>query len=207
MSQTFRIHPENPQRRLVFRASEILRRGGVVVYPTDSTYALGCHLGDKGALDRIRRIRGLDTDHHFTLACRDLSELATYARVSDPAFRVLRAHTPGPYTFVLVATKLVPKRLLHPKQRTIGLRVPDHPIPQELLGSLAEPIMTTSLILPGDDGPLQDPEEIAERLAGRVDAIIDAGFCGRVPTTMVDLTDDAPLLMRGGCGPSDALGL
>jgi tRNA threonylcarbamoyl adenosine modification protein (Sua5/YciO/YrdC/YwlC family) len=200
MAQHFRVHPENPQVRLLRQAVEILRRGGVIVYPTDSAYALGCRVGERDALERIRAIRQLDDAHHFTLACRDLSEISAYARVTDPVFRALKAHTPGPYTFVLPGTKLVPKRLMHPKQRTIGLRVPEHRIAQALLEQLAEPLMTTTLILPGEDLPLADPEVIVERLGKRVDLVIDGGPGGVEPTTLVDLSSEVPVVLRRGRG-------
>ena len=204
MAQHFRVHPENPQRRLLRQASEILRRGGVIVYPTDSAYALGCRLGERDALERIRAIRQLDETHHFTLACRDLSEISLYARVSDSVFRKLKAHTPGPYTFVLPGTKQVPKRLMHPKQRTIGLRVPANQIAQALLEELGEPLMTTTLILPGEELPLSDPDTIAERLAKRIDLILDAGPGGIEPTTLVDLSEDVPVVLRRGRGDAAA---
>ena len=200
MTQHLRVHPENPQRRLVFRAVEHLRAGGVLVYPTDSAYALACCVGERDALERIRRLRRLPETHHFTLACRDLSEIATYARVSDPAFRLLRAHTPGAYTFILPGTKQVPRRLMHPKQRTIGLRIPDHPIARAVLEHLDEPLMTTTLILPGEQIPLSDPDDIAKRLAGQIDALLDGGLGGQAPTTMVDLTGDHPRILRSGVG-------
>jgi tRNA threonylcarbamoyl adenosine modification protein (Sua5/YciO/YrdC/YwlC family) len=204
MAQHFRVHPENPQRRLLKQASEILRRGGVIVYPTDSAYALGCRLGERDALERIRALRRLDETHHFTLACRDLSEISLYARVTDPVFRKLKAHTPGPYTFVLPGTRQVPKRLMHPKQRTIGLRVPENRIAQALLEELGEPLMTTTLILPGEELPLSDPERIAERLGKRIDLILDAGPGGLEPTTLVDLSDDVPVVLRVGRGDASA---
>jgi tRNA threonylcarbamoyl adenosine modification protein (Sua5/YciO/YrdC/YwlC family) len=200
MTQHFRVHPVNPQRRLLRQAVEILQRGGVIVYPTDSAYALGCRVGERDALERIRAIRQLDEDHHFTLACRDLSEIAEYALVSDPVFRKLKAHTPGPYTFVLPGTKQVPKRLMHPKQRTIGLRVPEHRIAQALLEELGEPLMTTTLILPGEELPLSDPQTIAERLGKRIELVIDGGPGGLEPTTLVDLSDDVPVVLRRGRG-------
>jgi tRNA threonylcarbamoyl adenosine modification protein (Sua5/YciO/YrdC/YwlC family) len=200
MAQYFRVHPDNPQRRLLKQASEILQRGGVIVYPTDSAYALGCRLGERDALERIRALRALDEGHHFTLACRDLSEISLYARVSDPVFRQLKAHTPGPYTFVLPGTKQVPKRLMHPKQRTIGLRVPANLIAQALLEELGEPLMTTTLILPGEELPLSDPELIAERIGKRIELVIDAGPGGLEPTTLVDLSDEIPVVLRRGRG-------
>lgn len=200
MSQYFAIHPTHPQQRLLARAAEIVAGGGLLVYPTDTTYALGCQIGDKAALERIRQIRRLDKHHHFTLACRDLSEIAAYARVSDQDFRVLKRLTPGPYTFLLTATREVPRRLVHAKKKTIGIRVPDHPIVQGLLEILEMPMMTTTMQLPGDLTPLADPEEIRERLESAVDAIIDGGSCGLVPTTVLDLTGDQPEVTRQGVG-------
>lgn len=200
MAQFFRIHPENPQARLIHQAVEIIRAGGLIVYPTDSAYALGCHIGDKEALERIRALRKLDKDHNFTLMCRDLSELATYARVSNQSFRLLKKNTPGPYTFLLEATSEVPRRLLHPKRKTIGLRVPENPIAQCLLSELAEPLMTSSLLMPGEDYPMSDPYDIRERLEHHVDLIIDGGFCGLEPTTVIDLTNETPELVRQGKG-------
>jgi tRNA threonylcarbamoyl adenosine modification protein (Sua5/YciO/YrdC/YwlC family) len=200
VSQFFSIHPTHPQRRLLNQAAEILRAGGIVVYPTDSTYALGCRIGDKDGLDRIRSIRRLDPLHHFTLVCRDLSELSTYARVDNVSFRILKRYTPGPFTFLLEATREVPRRLVHPKRRTIGLRVPDHVVALALLEALGEPLMSTSLILPGEDVPLSEPEEIRERLERRVDLVVDSGACGLVPTTVVDLTAATPQVVRQGLG-------
>lgn len=200
MSQYFAIHPTHPQQRLLARAAEIVAGGGLLVYPTDTTYALGCQIGDKAALERIRQIRRLDKHHHFTLACRDLSEIAAYARVSDQDFRILKRLTPGPYTFLLTATREVPRRLVHAKKKTIGIRVPDHPIAQGLLEILEMPMMTTTMQLPGDLTPLADPEEIRERLESAVDAIIDGGSCGLVPTTVLDLTGDQPEVTRQGVG-------
>lgn len=202
MSQFFQIHPDNPQVRLIKQAVEIVHRGGVIAYPTDSAYALGCHLGDKAALERIRRIRKLDDGHNFTLVCRDLSELGTYARVDNTAFRLIRAHTPGPYTFILKATDEVPRRLLHPKRRTIGLRVPENRIALDLLEALGEPLMSVTLILPGDELPLTDPFEIRERLEHDVDLVIDGGVCGAEPTTVIDLADDTAVVLRQGRGDS-----
>lgn len=200
LSQFFSIHPENPQARLVKQAVEIIRKGGVVVYPTDSAYALGCHIGDKDALDRIRRIRKLDAHHNFTLVCRDLSELATYARVDNAAYRLIRHATPGPYTFILKATSEVPRRLLHPKRKTVGLRVPDNAIALSLLEELGEPLMSVTLILPGDELPMTDPWDIRQALEHQVDLIIDGGHCGLEATTVVDLYDDIPVILRAGKG-------
>ncbi len=200
MSQFFQIHPENPQARLVSQAVGIINKGGLVAYPTDSAYALGCHIGDKHALDRIRAIRQLDKHHNFTLVCRDLSELSTYAKVNNQTFRLLKNHTPGAYTFILEATSEVPKRLMHPKRKTIGLRVPDNAIVQALLDELREPLMTSSLMLPGDEYPLLDPYDIRETLEHQLELVIDGGFCGMEPTTVIDLTGDTPVLLRQGKG-------
>ena len=203
MSQFFQIHPENPQQRLIGQAVDIIRNGGVVVYPTDSAYALGCHIGDKQALTRIRQIRRLDDDHNFSLVCRDLSDLGMYARVSNAAYRLLKASTPGPYTFVLQATREVPRRLVHPKRKTIGVRVPDNIISQALLAALGEPIMSSTLILPGEEYPMTDPMTIRETLEHQVDLVIDGGFCGLEMTTVIDLETDVPVVLREGRGSLD----
>lgn len=200
MSQFFQIHPENPQARLISQAVDIIRAGGVVVYPTDSAYALGCQIGDKAALDRIRRIRKLDDKHNFTLVCSDLSEIATYAKVDNTAYRLLRHCTPGPYTFILRATSEVPRRLMHPKRKTVGLRVPDNRIAAALLQDLGEPLMSVTLIMPDDDLPLIDPYDIRATLERDVDLVIDGGYCGMEPTTVVDLADETPLVLRVGKG-------
>lgn len=200
MSQFFSIHPENPQARLVRQAVDIVREGGVVVYPTDSAYALGCQIGDKNALDRIRRIRRLDDRHNFTLVCRDLSEIAVYARVDNTAYRLLKHATPGPYTFILRATSEVPRRLMHPKRKTVGLRVPENRIAQALLADLGEPLMSVTLVMPGEDYPLIDPYDIRHTLEHDVDLVIDGGYCGMEPTTVVDLADEAPIVLRVGKG-------
>lgn len=200
MSQYFQIHPQNPQARLIQQAVGILRRGGVIAYPTDSAYALGCQLGDKNALERIRRIRRLDANHNFTLVCRDLSELGTYARVDNTAYRLIRNHTPGPYTFVLKATDEVPRRLLHPKRRTIGLRVPENPIALALLESLGEPLMSVTLLLPDEDEPMTDAELIRERLEHDLDLVIDGGACAAGLTSVIDFADDVPTVIRVGRG-------
>jgi len=200
MSQFFTIHPDNPQLRLVHQAVEIIRQGGVIIYPTDSAYAIGCHIGDKKALDRIRQIRHLDKHHNFTLVCRDLSELALYAKVDNQVYRTLKAHTPGSYTFILEATSEVPRRLMHPKRKTIGLRVPANPIALALLEELGEPLMSVTLIMPDDEYPLTDPYDIRDMLERRVDLIIDGGFCGLEMTTVVDLTGDTPEIIRQGVG-------
>lgn len=200
MAQYLEIHPDNPQLRLLRRAAEAIRSGGVVAYPTDSCYALGCHAGDKDALERVRRIRQADKNHHSTLVCRDLSEIARYARVDTWQFRLLKACTPGPYTFLLEATREAPKIMLHPKRRTIGIRVPDHPVPRMLLEELGEPLLSSTLVLPGDDLPLNDGREIEERLGRQVDVILDAGHCGIEPTTVVDLAVQPPVVVRAGRG-------
>ncbi len=200
MTQYFEIHPENPQPRIIRSAVEMIRAGAVVVYPTDSSYALGCHIGDKAAMQKIARIRQFDKTHNFTLVCRDLSEISTYAKVDNAAYRLLKAHTPGAYTFLLQATKEVPKRLQNAKRKTIGLRVPDHPVAQALLAELGEPIMSSTLIMPGDEMPLSDPFEIRERLANQVDAFIDAGNCGLDATSIIDLVSGAPEVLRVGKG-------
>lgn len=200
MAQFFTVHPENPQARLIAQAADILRKGGLVVYPTDSSYAVGCHIGDKLALDRIRALRQLSKNHNFTLMCRDLSELANYARVNNAAFRIIKNHTPGPYTFILSATSEVPRRLMHPKRKTLGLRVPSHPIPLALLAELDEPIMSTTLILPNETTPLSDPYEIRDLLEHQVELVLDGGFCGLESTSVVDLTQDEPEVVRKGCG-------
>lgn len=202
MSQFFYIHPDNPQARLINQAVALLREGAVVVYPTDSGYAMGCMLGDKHAMDRIVRIRQLDPEHNFTLMCRDLSEISLYAQVSNSAFRLIKNNTPGAYTFILKATKEVPRRLMTPKRKTIGLRVPDNNIAQALLEALGEPLMSTSLILPGNDFTESDPEEIRDHLEHQVDLIINGGYLGQQPTTVIDLTEDAPVIVREGVADS-----
>lgn len=207
MTQFFSIHPTNPQPRLIRRAAEMVREGKVIVYPTDSCYALGCRLDDREAVERIRAIRALDAKHHLTLVCRDLSEVARYARVDNRQFRLLKSATPGSYTFILEATREVPKRLQHPKRNTIGLRVPDHPVAQALLGELNEAMLSTSLMLPGDELPLNDAMEIRERLEGQVDLIIDSGACGLEMTTVVDLTGVEPQVVRVGKGRVAVFGL
>ncbi len=200
MTLYFDLHPDNPQARSVSQAVSIIRSGGLIVYPTDSGYALGCHIGDKRALDRIRQIRKLDKKHNFTLVCRDLSELANFARVDNASFRVIKNHTPGPYTFILRASPEVPKRLQHPKRKTIGIRVPDNPIALALLEELGEPLMSTSLIMPGDEYTLVDEDEIEKQLNGRVDLIIHGGHISDLPTTVIDMMDGFPQIMRRGAG-------
>ena len=201
------LHPVNPQARLVRQAVELLRGGGVIAYPTDSCYALGCHIGDKDALERIRRIRDADRHHHFTLVCRDLTEIARYVKVDTRQFRLLKACTPGPYTFLLEATRETPRRLQHEKRRTIGIRVPDHEVPRMLLAELGEPIMSSTLMLPGDDLPLNDGEEIEARLGREIDALLDGGACGIEPTTVVDLAAWPPVVVRQGRGSLAPFGL
>ncbi len=200
MSQFFQIHPDNPQPRLIQQAVEILRQGGVIIYPTDCAYALGCHLGDKKAVDRIKRIRRLDDKHNFTLVCDDLSSIGTYAKVDNQQFRLLKAHTPGAYTFILPATTEVPRRLLHPKRRTIGIRVPDNAIVSALLSQLGEPIMSTSLIMPDEELPLTDPYEMRDLLQNQVDLIIDGGYCGMEATSVINMVEDVPEVVREGAG-------
>src|SRR3990172_6213482 len=200
MAQYFEIDPHHPQPRLIARAAEIVRTGGVIAYPTDSGYALGCHTGDKDAMLRLRRIRRVDERHHFTLMCRDLSELGTYARVDNARYRLLKALTPGSYTFILEATRELPRRLLHPRRRTIGLRVPDHPVAQALLAALGEPLLSSTLVLPDDELQLNDGREIRRRLEHDVDLVLDGGSCGTEPTTVVDLTGAAPQILREGRG-------
>lgn len=200
MSQFFLIHPEHPQQRLLKQAAEIIRQGGLAAVPSDSAYALVGHLGDAAVLDRIRAIRGVDDRHQFTLMCRDLSEIATYARVDNSQFRLLKATTPGSYTFILEGTKELPRRVLHPKRKTIGLRIPDHAVVQALLAELDEPLLTSSLILPGDEWPLCDADEIRERLEKRLDLVIDGGHCGHEMTTVINLVGGMPELVRAGRG-------
>lgn len=205
MSQFFVMHPVNPQLRLVTQAVAIIRKGGVIIYPTDSCYAIGCQIGDKTAMERIARIRQFDKDHNFTLVCRDLSELSTYAKVDNVAFRLLKALTPGAYTFILHATHEVPRRLQHPKRKTIGLRVPDHPIVHALLEQLGEPIMSSTLLLPGKTEPETDVEAVRELLEKHVDLIVDGGNCGLEATTVIDLLADVPKVVRRGKGTVDML--
>jgi len=200
MSQLFQIHPDNPQKRLIQQAVDIIKQGGVIVYPTDCGYALGCHLGDKSALEKIKRLRQLDDKHNFTLVCRDLSTIGTYAKVNNQIYRLLKAHTPGAYTFILKSTTEVPRRLLHPKRRTIGIRIPDSKIVDALLDVLGEPIMSTSLIMPGETEPLTDPYDIRDLLQHNIDAIIDGGYCGMEATTVINLIEDEPEIVREGAG-------
>ncbi len=207
MGQYFSLHPDNPQSRLIREAVKLLRGGGVMVYPTDSCYALGCMIGNKEGMERIRAIREVDDKHHFTLICRDLSEIARYARVDNKQYRILKSATPGGYTFILQATREVPRRLLHAKRSTIGLRVPDHAVVAALLTELDEPILSMTLQLPGDEYSLNDPEEIHERLGNRVDVILETGYCGVEPTTVVDLSAGMPELVRLGMGDVSRLGI
>lgn len=200
MSQIFQVHPKTPQARLIREAVAILHSGGVIIYPTDSGYALGCQMGDKKAVERIRQIRNLDEKHHMTLICRDLSELATYAEFDNTIYRLLKAHTPGAYTFLLKATREVPRRLQHPKRKTIGLRVPDHPIALALLEALDEPLISSTLILPGHEGPMLEPAAMLDLLGHKVDLVLDGGACGLEPTTVVDLVDGPPRVTRIGKG-------
>lgn len=207
MSQLFEVHPQNPQPRLLKQAAQILHDGGVAAIPTDSSYALVCRLDDKAAAESLRRIRQVDEKHHLTLLCRDLSELARFARVDNRQFRWLKLGTPGPYTFILEATKEVPRRLSHPSRRTIGLRVPDHRVTQELLALFGEPLLATTLIPPGETEPLNDADEIRDRLQKQLQAVVDAGACPMEPTTVIDLTGETPALVRQGRGDLSKLGL
>lgn len=200
MSQFFQIHPGNPQSRLIIQAVAIVRSGGLIIYPTDSCYALGCHIGDRSAMDRIRRIRKVDERHNFTLVCRDLSEISNYAKVDNSAYRLLKSLTPGPYTFILKATREVPRRLQNPRRKTIGLRVPGNSIARALLESLGEPLISSTLVLPGDDRPMTEPEEIRDQLGDQVELVVAGGNCGLEPTTVLDLTEETPRVMRRGRG-------
>jgi tRNA threonylcarbamoyl adenosine modification protein (Sua5/YciO/YrdC/YwlC family) len=207
MSQFFQIHPDNPQQRLLKQAAQIIHAGGIVALPTDSCYALVCHLDDKGAVERLRRIRGIDEKHHLTLLCRDLSEIGVYARVDNRQFRLLKNATPGPYTFILEATREVPRRLSHPSRKTIGLRVPDNRIVQCLLEELGQPLLGSTLIMPGEQDSLNDPDEIRERLEKHVELIVDGGACSFEPTTVIDLSGDEAVLVRQGRGDAAIFGL
>jgi tRNA threonylcarbamoyl adenosine modification protein (Sua5/YciO/YrdC/YwlC family) len=207
VSQYFSVHQTHPQQRLIRQAADIVRQGGLIAYPTDSCYALGCHIGDKDAMDRLRRVRGVDDKHHLTLMCRDLSEIAAYAIVDNVQYRLLKAATPGSYTFILRATKEVPRRLMHPRRKTIGVRVPQHAVAHALLAELNEPMLSATLQLPGDDAPMSEAGEIRARLEKQLDLILDAGHCGIVPSTVLDLTGDLPVVLRMGSGPVEALGL
>ena len=207
MAQYFAVHPEDPQQRLIRRAVDIVRKGGLMVYPTDSCYALGCHIGDKSAMERVRRIRQVDEHHHFTLVCRDLSELGQYAIVNNIQYRSLKASTPGSYTFILKASREVPKRLLNSKRNTIGVRVPDHNVVRALLEEMGEPILSSTLMLPGDELPLNDMDEIRTRLQHDVEVVLDGGSCGVEMTTVVDLTGDLPVVVRRGKGSTAPFGV
>ncbi|WP_018410906.1 L-threonylcarbamoyladenylate synthase [Methyloversatilis thermotolerans] len=207
MAQLFSLHPDNPQPRLIRQAADILRAGGLAAIPTDCAWSLVGHMGDARVLDRIRRIRGVDEHHHFTLMCRDLSEIATFARVDNAQFRLLKSATPGAYTFILEATRELPRRILHPKRKTIGLRVPDHPVVSALLSELGEPLLGSTLLLPGEELPLTDAEDIRERLQHELDLVLDAGHCGTRPTSVIDLSSGSPELVRAGGGDLARFGL
>jgi tRNA threonylcarbamoyl adenosine modification protein (Sua5/YciO/YrdC/YwlC family) len=207
MAQYFEIHPTHPQPRLIARAADIVRGGGVIAYPTDSCFALGCHIGDKDAMQRLRDIRGFEDTHHLTLMCRDLSEIALFARVDNRQFRLLKKLTPGSYTFILEASRELPRRLLHSKRRTIGLRVPGHPVAHALIEALNEPLLSTTLMLAGQESPLDDAHEIREHLEHKLDLVLDAGACGLEPSTVIDLSGEVPTLVRQGKGPTESLGL
>jgi tRNA threonylcarbamoyl adenosine modification protein (Sua5/YciO/YrdC/YwlC family) len=207
MAQYFEVHPLDPQPRLLKQAAQIVERGGVAAIPTDSSYALACHLDDKAAAERLRRLRGVDARHHLTVLCRDLSEVASYARVDNRQYRLLKTATPGPFTFILEATKEVPRRVSHPSRRTIGLRVPDHPVTRALLDLLGQPLLATTLIAPGESEPMNDPVQIRERFQHSVDAIVDAGACPMQPTTVIDLGSEPPVVVRLGRGDPARLGL
>ncbi len=204
MSQFFTLHPTHPEQRLIKRAVEIVRQGGLIAYPTDSCYALGCHIGDKSAMERIRHLRAVDERHHFTLVCRDLSEIGTFAKVDNAQYRLLKANTPGAFTFILKATRELPRRLAHPKRATIGVRVPQHVVASALLAELGEPILSSTLILPDASEPLNDAEEIRDALEHQLDVILDGGACGIEPTTVIDLSQDEPVLVRLGKGDASA---
>lgn len=204
MAEYLEIHPVNPQARLISRVVDVIQAGGVVVYPTDSCYALGCRIGDKSAMERIRRIREADRKHHFTLVCEDLSSIAIYAKVFNRDYRLLKAMTPGPFTFILKATGEVPKRLQNPRRKTIGIRVPSHPVPIAMLAHLGEPIMSSTLHLPGDHLPITEAIDVLDRLRNRVDLVIDGGHCGLEPTTVVDLVGELPVILRQGKGDADS---
>lgn len=206
MAQLFTVHPTHPQHRLIARAAQIVRDGGVIAYPTDSCYAFGCHIGDKSAMERVRKLRAMDERRHLTLMCRDLSEIGLYARVDNAQYRLLRQFTPGSYTFILEATREVPRRLLHPKRKTIGIRVPDYPVALALLEELAEPLLSSTAQLAGEPDPLNDGGEIRARLEHQLELVLDAGPCGIVPSTVVDLTSGAPVVTRVGRGDPSALG-
>jgi tRNA threonylcarbamoyl adenosine modification protein (Sua5/YciO/YrdC/YwlC family) len=205
MAQYFVIHPTHPQPRLVAQAARIVRDGGVILYPTDSSYAFGCHIGDKDAMERMRRMRGVDDRHHLTLMCRDIAEVASFARVDNARYKLLKAMTPGSYTFILEGTKELPRRLMHPKRKTIGVRIPDHPVTLALLAELGEPMLSATAILPGDEEPVEDCQEVRHRLERDLALVMDGGSCGNTPTTVIDLTGEAPVVVRQGKGPIDML--
>ena len=207
MAQFFEIHPKTPQLRLIHRAVEILRQGGIIAYPTESSYALACHLGDKQALDKIRRIRQLDDKHNFTLVCKDLSQVSMFTKIGNDAYRLIKALTPGPFTFILDATREVPRSLQHPKKKTIGIRIPDHPVAQLLLQELGEALFSTTLVLPGEEEGLTDPYDIREKLEHELDLVMDAGPCGILPTTVLDMTGPEVIVIRSGRGDMGAVGL
>jgi tRNA threonylcarbamoyl adenosine modification protein (Sua5/YciO/YrdC/YwlC family) len=206
VSQFFTVHPTHPEARLIRRAVDIVRAGGLLAYPTDSSYAIGCHLGDKAAMQRIRIIRGVDERHHFTLMCRDLSQIGEYAKVDNVQYRLLKAHTPGPYTFILRATRELPRRLCHPKRATVGVRVPEHPVAHALLKALDEPLLSSTLILPDAAEPMAEAQPIRDALEHQIDLILDGGHCGPMPTTVIDLSGDAPALVRAGKGAIEPFG-
>ncbi len=207
MAQYFLIHPTHPQRRLLQQATAIVRAGGVIGYPSDSSYAIGCHIGDKAALERMRRIRQVDDKHQLTLMCRDLSEIAVFARVDNAQYRLLKRLTPGSFTFILEATRELPRRILHPRRKTIGIRVPDHPVTHALLAELGEPLLSTTAILPGDEAPISEGLELRERVEHDLDLVLDCGSCGVLPTTVIDLTGPEPVIVRQGKGDVGELGL
>jgi len=203
MSQFFQIHPENPQLRLIRGAVDIIKQGGVVIYPTDSCYALGCQIGDKKAVDRIRQIRQLDDKHNFTLMCRDMGEMSEYGMIDNIAYRLIKSITPGPYTFILPAMKSVPKRLLHPKRKTIGVRVPDNAVALALLEELGEPILSSTLLLPGEEYPMIDPYDMKDSIGNQVDLVVDGGYCGMEPTSVIEILEEGPVLVRRGKGADE----
>lgn len=205
MAQYFEIHPENPQLRLINRAVEIIRDGGVIVYPTDSSYAIACHIGDKQSLDKIRRIRQLDDKHNFTLICKDLTQVSNFAKIGNDAYRLIKSLIPGPFTFVMKATREVPRRLQHPKRKTIGVRIPDHPVAQRLVEQLDEPLFSSTLVLPGDEEPITDPFEVRERLEHELDLVIDAGIIEYAPTTIIVFAENGPEIVRQGKGIASML--
>jgi tRNA threonylcarbamoyl adenosine modification protein (Sua5/YciO/YrdC/YwlC family) len=206
MSQYFEIHSTHPEKRLIKRAVDIMRGGGLIAYPTDSCYALGCQIGDKAAMEKMRQVRGIDDRHHLTLVCRDLSEIGTFAKVDNAQYRLLKSHTPGSYTFILRATRELPRRLAHPRRATVGVRVPEHEVAQALLAELDAPMLSSTLILPGDAEPLNDAATIRARMQHQLDLILDGGPCGVQPTTIIDLSEDIPILVRRGKGEVESFG-